>query len=77
MRRASSWRITAAGGYYIDVGGSELIASGEVKVQCGQIAEILEEGRAPDGRHVPARRSHRVSHGLSADERAGGAAHLP
>jgi putative flavoprotein involved in K+ transport len=44
-----------AGGYYIDVGGSELIASGEVKVQRGEIAEILEEGvRMADGTVLPA-----------------------
>jgi putative flavoprotein involved in K+ transport len=44
-----------AGGYYIDVGGSELIASGEVKVCRGEIAEILEDGlRLSDGRVLPA-----------------------
>src|SRR5262249_33434905 len=44
-----------AAGYYIDVGGSELIASGEVKVQRGEIAEITEDGlRMADGAFVPA-----------------------
>jgi putative flavoprotein involved in K+ transport len=44
-----------AAGYYIDVGGSELIASGEVKVQRGEIAEITEDGlRMADGTFVPA-----------------------
>jgi len=44
-----------AAGYYIDVGGSELIASGEIKVQRGEIAEILAEGlRMADGTFLPA-----------------------
>ncbi len=44
-----------AAGYYIDVGGSELIASGEVKVVHGDIAEITEDGvRMEDGTFVPA-----------------------
>jgi putative flavoprotein involved in K+ transport len=44
-----------AGGYYIDVGGSELIASGEIKVRRGEVAEILEDGvRMADGTVLPA-----------------------
>lgn len=44
-----------AAGYYIDVGGSELIASGEVPVQHGEIAEINEDGlRMADGTFLPA-----------------------
>jgi len=44
-----------AAGYYIDVGGSDLIASGEVKVVHGEIAEITEDGiRMEDGTFVPA-----------------------
>ena len=44
-----------AGGYYIDVGGSELIANGEVKVVQGEIAEITENGvQMEDGTFLPA-----------------------
>ena len=44
-----------AGGYYIDVGGSALIASGEIKVQRGEVAEIVEDGlRLTDGTVLPA-----------------------
>ena len=44
-----------AAGYYIDVGGSELIASGEIKVRRGGIAEIVEDGiRLEDGSLLPA-----------------------
>jgi putative flavoprotein involved in K+ transport len=44
-----------AAGYYIDVGGSELIASGEIAVQRGEIAEIVEDGlRMANGTFLPA-----------------------
>jgi putative flavoprotein involved in K+ transport len=44
-----------AGGYYIDVGGSELIASGEIPVRQGEIAEIVADGlRMTDGSLLPA-----------------------
>jgi putative flavoprotein involved in K+ transport len=44
-----------AGGYYIDVGGSELIAAGEIAVRHGDIAEIVEDGlRLADGSFLPA-----------------------
>ncbi len=44
-----------ASGYYIDVGGSELIASGKIPVQHGEIAEIVADGlRMADGT-LPAR----------------------
>ncbi|HXC58659.1 MAG TPA: NAD(P)/FAD-dependent oxidoreductase, partial [Steroidobacteraceae bacterium] len=44
-----------AAGYYIDVGGSELIASGEIQVHRGEVAEILTEGvRMADGTVLPA-----------------------
>ncbi len=33
-----------AGGYYFDVGGSDLIAAGEIPVQQGEIAEIVADG---------------------------------
>ncbi len=45
----------SAAGYYIDVGGSELIASGEIPVQRGEIAEIVADGvRKQDGSFLPA-----------------------
>jgi putative flavoprotein involved in K+ transport len=44
-----------AAGYYIDVGGSDLIADGEIKLAHGDIAEIAEDGlRMEDGRFIPA-----------------------
>lgn len=44
-----------AGGYYIDVGGSDLIASGEIPVRQGQVAEIAADGvRLADGTFLPA-----------------------
>ena len=44
-----------ASGYYIDVGGSELIASGEIPVQHGEVSEILADGvRMRDGTALPA-----------------------
>jgi putative flavoprotein involved in K+ transport len=44
-----------AGGYYIDVGGSELICRGEIKVKRGEVAEVLEDGlRMSDGTVLPA-----------------------
>jgi putative flavoprotein involved in K+ transport len=44
-----------AAGYYIDVGGSELIASGEIPVRQGEVAEITADGvRLSDGNVLPA-----------------------
>ncbi len=44
-----------AAGYYVDVGGSELIISGEIPVRHGEIAEIDAHGvRMTDGTHLPA-----------------------
>ena len=44
-----------AAGYYIDVGGSELIASGDIKVRQGEIDAITEDGlRMADGTLLPA-----------------------
>ncbi len=44
-----------AAGYYIDVGGSELIIAGEIPVQHGEIAAIVEDGvRMADGTFLPA-----------------------
>jgi len=44
-----------AAGYYIDVGGSELIANGEVSVAHGEIARIDEGGlHMADGSYLPA-----------------------
>jgi len=44
-----------AAGYYIDVGGSELICSGEIAVRHGEIAGITEDGlRMADGSFLPA-----------------------
>jgi putative flavoprotein involved in K+ transport len=44
-----------AAGYYIDVGGSELIATGQIPVQHGEIAEIVADGlRMANGSFLPA-----------------------
>jgi putative flavoprotein involved in K+ transport len=44
-----------ASGYYIDVGGSELIATGKIPVQHGEIAEVVADGlRMADGAFLPA-----------------------
>jgi putative flavoprotein involved in K+ transport len=44
-----------AGGYYIDVGGSELIANGQIKVRQGEVAAITADGvRLSDGTLLPA-----------------------
>jgi len=50
----AAYRRTASG-YYIDVGGSELIANGEVKLAQGEIAEITEGGVLMEsGDYLPA-----------------------
>ena len=42
-------------GYYIDVGASQLIIDGKVKLRAGQVAEIVEDGVVlDDGTHLPA-----------------------
>jgi putative flavoprotein involved in K+ transport len=44
-----------ASGYYIDVGGSELIATGQIPVRHGEIAEIVADGlRMADDTFLPA-----------------------
>lgn len=42
-------------GYYIDIGASQLIIDGKIKLAAGQVDEILEDGvRLADGRVIPA-----------------------
>jgi putative flavoprotein involved in K+ transport len=42
-------------GYYIDVGASQLIIDGKIKLAAGQVVEILPDGvRLDDGRVIPA-----------------------
>ena len=41
-------------GYYIDVGASQLIADGEVKLKTGQITEVIEDGVIVDGEKIEA-----------------------
>jgi putative flavoprotein involved in K+ transport len=44
-----------ASGYYIDVGGSELIATGQIPVRHGEVTEIVADGlRMADGTFLPA-----------------------
>jgi putative flavoprotein involved in K+ transport len=44
-----------ASGYYIDVGASELVASGEIKLQAGQVDHMTEDGVVlADGVELPA-----------------------
>jgi len=42
-------------GYYIDIGASQLIIDGKIKLQAGQVEEITEKSiKLDDGREVPA-----------------------
>ncbi len=41
-------------GYYIDVGASQLIADGKIKLKTGQISEVVPDGVIVDGEHIPA-----------------------
>ena len=42
-------------GYYIDVGASQLIIDGKIKLKRGQLAEVVEDGvMLSDGTHLPA-----------------------
>ena len=41
-------------GYYIDVGASQLIADGKIKLKTGQIEKVVEDGVIVDGEHIPA-----------------------
>ena len=41
-------------GYYIDVGASELIASGKIKLKAGQATAYTENGLVVDGEELPA-----------------------
>lgn len=42
-------------GYYIDVGASQLIIDGKIKLKRGQVAEVVEDGvLLSDGTHLPA-----------------------
>jgi putative flavoprotein involved in K+ transport len=42
-------------GYYIDIGASELIIEGRIRLATGQVTEITEDGvRMADGREIPA-----------------------
>jgi cation diffusion facilitator CzcD-associated flavoprotein CzcO len=44
-----------ASGYYIDVGASELVASGEIKLQPGQVDHLTEDAVVmADGNELPA-----------------------
>ena len=61
-------------GYYIDVGASELIADGAIKLKPASTSS--DSPRTPscssDGTRTPGR-PHRLCHGLRLDERLGGA----
>jgi putative flavoprotein involved in K+ transport len=41
-------------GYYIDVGASELVANGDIKLKQGQVERFTETGLLVDGEEVPA-----------------------
>ena len=42
-------------GYYIDVGASELVANGSIRLVHGQVSEVVEDGVVlDDGTHLPA-----------------------
>ena len=64
-------------GYYIDVGASELVADGHIKLVVGH-RRPPHRGRGRDGRrHGAARGPRRLRHRLRLDERLGGRPHLP
>ncbi|MEI9965665.1 MAG: NAD(P)-binding domain-containing protein [Caulobacteraceae bacterium] len=65
-----------AAGYYIDVGGSDLIAEGEIAVRPGRDRGDRAWRRAHGRRRAPARGPHRLRHRLSADGRMGRPADL-
>ncbi len=65
-----------AAGYYVDVGGSELIISGEIPVRHGEVAGDYRGWRQDGGRVIPARRRHRLCDRLPADGRVDEPAHL-
>lgn len=42
-------------GYYIDIGASQLVIDGRIKLETGQIEEVTEDGiRLADGKEIPA-----------------------
>ena len=53
-------------GYYIDIGASQLIIDGKIKLVAGQVEEITAARRHARQRHGTAGRRHRLRHGLSA-----------
>ena len=59
-------------GYYIDVGASQLVIDGKIKLKRGQVAEITETGVKLDDGDRAAGRPHRLCHRLRLDERLGG-----
>ena len=56
-------------GYYIDVGASELVANGDIKVRSGvEISRVKSPVGRAHGRFRAARRSHRARDRISVDE---------
>ena len=64
-------------GYYIDVGASELVASGDIKLKDGTVDHLTEDAVVMDRRHRAARRPRRLRDRLRVDERLGGGPHRP
>ncbi len=65
-------------GYYIDVGASELVADGRIKLKSGvEIERITRQLGGHEGRHRTAGRTDRLCHRLRFDERLGRQAHQP
>ena len=69
MRRGS--------GYYIDVGASQLIVDGKIKLKAGQRRRAHRGLRGACRRHRAAGRSRRLRHRLRLDERLGRGADQP
>ena len=65
-------------GYYIDVGASELVASGDIKLESGvDVVRLTETRRGAVQRQGTAGRRRRVRDRLRLDERVGGRPDLP
>ena len=56
-------------GYYIDIGASQLIIDGKIKLVAGQVEEIVPDGRAARRRPRDPGRRDRLRHRLRLDER--------
>ena len=64
-------------GYYIDIGASQLIIDGKIKLVAGQVRGDHRNRRHARRRHGASGRRHRLRHRLRLDERLGRRPHRP